>query len=317
MNYIHGYSDSEQTRLIQQAQYWRDKLILQDLNYQPGERLLEIGCGAGAVLGILGRAFPDLQLAGIDLEHKQIDYAQNYLSSLDLDNVDLRVGDATRLPWQDSYFDRLYAMWFLEHLPNPLEVLQEARRVLIKLKITSQQRAIVRIRDAYPPEFTADRDTIEIDLPANSVSESTYTIHPHSRGAYQWGDLQVRQLGKLGLAWRDWISAPQQVTVYLDLIRLRELSIRLTLENSGAMRQARRIGNGTEFAELREYRTGEDICLIDWKATARRVAEPCRQAYHPVVGVLEPEQEQTLFVLLDRGRLMTAKEMALNGLTGV
>lgn len=129
MDYIHGYSDSEQARLIQQAQYWRDKLILKDLEYQPGERLLEIGCGAGAVLGILGRAFADLQLAGIDLEAKQIDYAKNYLSSLNLD-VDLRVGDATSLPWQDSCFDRLYAMWFLEHLPNPLQVLQEARRVL-------------------------------------------------------------------------------------------------------------------------------------------------------------------------------------------
>ena len=129
MDYIHGYSDSEQARLIQQAQYWREKLILKDLDYQPGERLLEIGCGAGAVLGILGRAFPDLQLAGIDLEDKQISYAKNYLSSLDLD-VDLRVGDATKLPWQDSYFDRLYAIWFLEHLPNPLQVLREARRVL-------------------------------------------------------------------------------------------------------------------------------------------------------------------------------------------
>ena len=110
----------------------------------------------------------------------------------------------------------------------------------------------------------------------------------------------MRQLGKWGLAWRDWqVPAKQQVTIYPDLIGLRELSVRLTLENSGAMRQARRLGNGTEFAELREYRTGEDIRSIDWKATARRD--------RPVVRVLEPEQEQTLFILLDRGRLMTAR----------
>ena len=114
----------------------------------------------------------------------------------------------------------------------------------------------------------------------------------------------MRQLGKLGLAWRDWkIPAKQKVTIYPDLIGLRELSIRLTIENSGAMRQARRLGNGTEFAELREYRTGEDIRLIDWKATARRD--------RPVVRVLEPEQEQTLFILLDRGRLMTAQVKGL------
>ena len=170
----------------------------------------------------------------------------------------------------------------------------------IALKIISKQKAIARIRDAYPPEFRVDKDTLEVELPANSVSEQTYTIHPDRRGEYEWGKIQVRQLGKLGLAWRDWhIYAAQKVSVYPDLIGLKELAVRLSIENSGAMRQARRLGNGTEFAELREYRTGEDIRLIDWKATARRD--------RPVVRVLEPEQEQTLFILLDRGRLMTAQ----------
>lgn len=130
MDYIHGYDDREQVRLIQQAQYWKDKLILQDLNYDAGESLLEIGCGAGAILGILGRAFPAIKLAGIDLEHKQIEYARQHLDSLNISKVDLRVGDAVSLPWQDNSFDRLYAMWFLEHLPSPLQVLKEAKRVL-------------------------------------------------------------------------------------------------------------------------------------------------------------------------------------------
>ena len=170
----------------------------------------------------------------------------------------------------------------------------------IALKIISKQKAIARIRDAYPPEFRVDKDTLEVELPANSVGEQTYIIHPDRRGEYEWGKIQIRQLGKLGLAWRDWqVAAVQKVSVYPDLIGLKELAVRLSIENSGAMRQARRLGNGTEFAELREYRTGEDIRLIDWKATARRD--------RPVVRVLEPEQEQTLFILLDRGRLMTAQ----------
>jgi uncharacterized protein (DUF58 family) len=170
----------------------------------------------------------------------------------------------------------------------------------IALQIKSgQEKAIAQIRDSYPP-FSVDRDTLEVNLAANSTCEQTYIIHPDRRGEYVWGDLQVRQLGKLGLAWRsEKIPAQQQVKVYPDLIGLKELAVRLAIANSGAMRQARRMGNGTEFAELREYRTGEDIRLIDWKATARRD--------RPVVRVLEPEQEQTLFILLDRGRLMTAK----------
>ena len=175
----------------------------------------------------------------------------------------------------------------------------------IKLKIKSgHKKAIALIRDSFPQEFAVNIDTLEINLPPNSSKELTYTINPDSRGEYQWGDIQVRQLGQFGLAWRDWkIPASQKVTIYPDLISLKELSIRLTIENAGAMRQARRLGNGTEFAELREYRTGEDIRLIDWKATARRD--------RPVVRVLEPEQEQTLFILLDRGRLMTARVSGL------
>ncbi len=193
----------------------------------------------------------------------------------------------------------------IEVTRRQIDRLSVGRDNAIALTIESGgKRAIARIRDAYPPEFAVSQETIEINLAANSKEEQTYSIHPNRRGEYQWGDLQVRQLGTLGLAWRDWkIPAKQKATVYPDLIGLRELSLRLTLENSGAMRQARKLGNGTEFAELREYRTGEDIRLIDWKATARRD--------RPVVRVLEPEQEQTLFILLDRGRLMTARVSGL------
>ncbi|MEM6612928.1 MAG: DUF58 domain-containing protein [Cyanobacteria bacterium P01_C01_bin.72] len=186
-----------------------------------------------------------------------------------------------------------------------IQKLSVGRDNSIELTITSGQgKAIAQIRDAYPSEFSVDKDILEVNLPASSISQQTYIIHPDRRGEYTWGNIQIRQLGKLGLAWRDWkVSAKQKVQVYPDLIGLKELAVRLSIENSGAMRQARRMGNGTEFAELREYRTGEDIRLIDWKATARRD--------RPVVRVLEPEQEQTVFILLDRGRLMTAKVAGL------
>ncbi len=89
---------------------------------------------------------------------------------------------------------------------------------------------------------------------------------------------------------------------------MRSLSIRLVLQSSGVNRQSRQFNIGTEFAELRNYRAGDDLRFIDWKATARRV-----NAYGtpPLVKVLQPEQEQTLLILLDRGRLMTAKVQGL------
>jgi hypothetical protein len=53
--YVYGYTAPEQRRLIAQAEFWRDSLILDGTDIPPGARLLDVGCGAGAVLRILGR----------------------------------------------------------------------------------------------------------------------------------------------------------------------------------------------------------------------------------------------------------------------
>ncbi len=187
----------------------------------------------------------------------------------------------------------------------PLQRLSIGRDNPVVLSVQSGNQGVqIRLRDYYPLEFEVSTPTLDASLEANTTQELTYTIHPTMRGEFQWGDIQVRQLGAWGLAWHDWkIPASQTVAVYPDLLGLRSLSIRLALENTGTMRQARRFGMGTEFAELREYGIGDDIRLIDWKATARRS--------RPLVRVLEPEREQTLIILLDRGRLMTAQVQGL------
>ncbi|MGD2182359.1 DUF58 domain-containing protein [Lusitaniella coriacea] len=184
---------------------------------------------------------------------------------------------------------------------TPLNKLSIGRDNPVTLTVKAPQKSVrLRIADFYPLEFSASTSQFHLDLSPNQIQELHYTVCPHRRGEFLWRDIQVRQLGTWGLAWREWkIPARQTVAVYPDLIGLRSLSIRLAVENTGTMRQARRLGQGTEFTELREYSTGDDTRLIDWKATARRA--------HPVIRVLEPEKEQTLIILLDRGRLMTAQ----------
>jgi uncharacterized protein (DUF58 family) len=175
----------------------------------------------------------------------------------------------------------------------------------IQLLVRASNRpAIARIRDDYPIAFQVSSPVLQASLPRHSTEELTYQVYPDSRGEFQWGDIQVRQLGQWGLAWHDWkVPATEKVSVYPDLAGLRSLSIRLTLQSTGTMRQLRRLGMGTEFAELREYTQGDDLRAIDWKSTARHG--------RPLVRVLEPDREQTLIILLDRGRLMTAQVQGL------
>jgi len=188
---------------------------------------------------------------------------------------------------------------------NPLQRLSIGRENPVELVITADQRsAVLQIRDDYPPDFASPTSVYSITVSPHQTETLTYAVVPSKRGEYRWGQLYVRQLGPWGLAWQQWkVAQSQTVEVYPDLVGLQALSIRLTLQATGNIRQARRMGMGTEFAELREYATGDDPRLIDWKATARRD--------RLLVRVLEPEQEQTLVVLLDRGRLMTAQVQGL------
>jgi uncharacterized protein (DUF58 family) len=156
-----------------------------------------------------------------------------------------------------------------------------------------------QIRDGAPQDLAATPELISGTIGVATSQSIAYTVHPYSRGEYDWQGIQVRQLSPWGLAWHQWrVDAAQTVAVYPDLVGLKALSIRLTLQGAGAMRQMRKQGIGTEFRELREYSAGDDLRSIDWKATAR--------THRPLIRVLEPEQEQTVIILLDRGRLMTA-----------
>ncbi len=180
-----------------------------------------------------------------------------------------------------------------------LDRLSIGRDNLVTLTVSSTQPAEIQIRDACPPLFKVSETTLSAKLNQQDQQALTYKVHPHQRGEFEWGEIHVQQLSPWGLAWHRWrIPQTQAVAVYPDLIGLRSLSIKLALQATGRIRQAKRLGLGTEFAELREYATGDDPRLIDWKATARRS--------RLLVKVLEPEQEQTLLILLDRGRLMTA-----------
>jgi SAM-dependent methyltransferase len=127
--YVHGYGTPEQQRLVEQAEHWRHRLIRDGTELDEGTRLLEVGCGVGAVLAVLGQEFPGVRLSGVDLEPKQLEFARGHLARAGVEAT-LTEADALALPFDDESFDHVWMMWFLEHLADPPEALREARRVL-------------------------------------------------------------------------------------------------------------------------------------------------------------------------------------------
>jgi SAM-dependent methyltransferase len=128
--YVHGYATPEQQRLVDQAEHWRHRLICDGTELAPGTRLLEVGCGVGAVLAVLGQEYPGLRLAGVDIEPKQLEFARGHLAQAGVEAV-LADADALALPFEDESFDHVWMMWLLEHVADPPAALREARRVLV------------------------------------------------------------------------------------------------------------------------------------------------------------------------------------------
>ena len=129
-DYVHGYGTREQQRLVEQAEHWRHRLIADGTELAPGTRLLDVGCGVGAVLVVLGQEFPGVRLSGVDIEPAQLAFARGLLERSGVDAT-LKQADALALPFEDESFDHVWMMWLLEHIRDAPAALREARRVLV------------------------------------------------------------------------------------------------------------------------------------------------------------------------------------------
>lgn len=160
----------------------------------------------------------------------------------------------------------------------------------------------VQARDEPPPEFRVESRLLSLRLPAHSSAVGTYCVVPPARGDYRFSGVTVRVAGPLGLVLRQWrIPLQTAVTVYPDfrLAARMELSGRRAHLLRTGLHALRRRGEGQSFESLRDYVRGDDTRRIDWKATARRGK--------PIVREYEVERHQNIFLMLDAGRMMTAR----------
>ena len=186
-------------------------------------------------------------------------------------------------------------------LPDTLAIGIE-REVTLVLE-TGAQAGHVRVFDLYPGGWEAQGLPQSLALARHTKSSVRYRLRPTARGRFVFPGVQLLVRSPLRL-WHQSrvVGAVRDVEVFPNfapLTRFALLSAEQATNLIGAHVRRRR-GEGTDFKQLREYRVGDSLRQIDWKATAR-VRKPISREY-------QDERNQQVVVMLDTGRRMLARD---------
>jgi uncharacterized protein (DUF58 family) len=159
------------------------------------------------------------------------------------------------------------------------------------------------VKDEYPPQMKlSGLREAKLWVEGQTAATLVYELKPPKRGRFEFGKIAVRFLSRWKLVWcATRIEQTQVVKVYPNMRRAREAELKALGARSlvSAHRRTSWRGEGREFESLRDYVRGDELRHVSWSATARRGKLTTRQ--------YQIERDQTILIVLDSGRLMTAR----------
>lgn len=181
------------------------------------------------------------------------------------------------------------------------------REVVLELSHEGRQALPVLLHDHHPESAEVEALPLACTLPPRSRTRVSYRLRCNRRGVQRFPGLDLRLPGRLGLLMRQaFLDVQDSVKVYPNFAEVAKYAL-LAQDNRLSqlgIRLRRRRGTGLEFHQLREYREGDMLRQIDWKASSRLRKLIARE--------YQDERDQQVLLLLDGGFRMRSQDDRLS-----
>ena len=175
----------------------------------------------------------------------------------------------------------------------------DQNEVIIAIENNYRFPVSVDVIDEVPFVFQRRDVLFKASVSPGGSTNIIYHLRPTQRGVYGFGHIRVFASTRLGLLMRRYTCGnPIDIAVYPNYLMLHRYELLAMSNNLTEMgiKRIRRVGNNTEFEQIKDYVQGDDYRTINWKATARRA--------QLMVNVYTDERSQQVFSVIDKGRVM-------------
>jgi uncharacterized protein (DUF58 family) len=177
------------------------------------------------------------------------------------------------------------------------------RSVQLAIAIEGAEAWHCQLHDHADSSLLTEGLPMRLSLPGAKCVEATYMVTPTRRGDVTFAPADVRIRSRWGLCdLLERLGTDEARRVYPDFAQVARyawLAGDRRLQEIGIKTYQQR-GEGTDFKQLSEYRVGDSVRHIDWRATLR--------LDKPIVREFQDERDQCVLLLVDCGRRMRADD---------
>lgn len=185
--------------------------------------------------------------------------------------------------------------------------LGDENHVVLTIRNKTAQPINFSMIEGFPVEMQERATVFNGIISSDGSKDFPYIFIPKRRGEFEFGDVFVIIRSMFFLASRR-IDYPLKeiVHVYPSVLQMKqyELQVFQQQKTSTGIKKIRRLGNNSEFEQIKNYVQGDELKTINWKATSRR--------NELMVNQYQEEKSQNIYCIIDKSRNM---QMEFDGLS--